>query len=238
MSHHRIETRNLCFSYPDRYNLSLNNISLKIGHGESVAILGENGAGKTTFMLHLNGSLMPNSGSLVIGDLELTKKNLPIIRQTVGLVFQDPDDQLFMGSVHEDVSFGPINMGLSREEIDKRVEKALSTVDILPLRTRSPHKLSAGEKKRAAIASILSMEPKIIAMDEPSTNLDPKSRRTIITILKNFHHTKIIATHDLAMAAELCERTIIFHKGRVADDGPTSQLLSNKKLLKECSLEG
>lgn len=236
MSHHIVEATDLYYTYPDG-TTAIDGISFRITHGESVAIVGENGAGKSTLLLHLNGYLMPTKGKLQIGDYPLTKETLTNIRRTVGMVFQDPDDQLFMPTVFDDVAFGPNNLGLPFNEIKKRVTDALETVGMTHLTDRPPYKLSAGEKRSVAIATVLSMSPNILVMDEPSSHLDPKTRRKLIELLKTFKHTKIIATHDLDMAAALCERTIVMHKGKVAADGSTVNLFQDEALLERCSLE-
>jgi cobalt/nickel transport system ATP-binding protein len=236
MSHHIIEAEDLHYIYPDKTE-ALNGINFKITHGESVAIIGENGAGKSTLLMHLNGSLLPSSGEMRIGHIPVTKKTLTSIRQNVGMVFQNPDDQLFMSSVFDDVAFGPLNMGLSEEEVKIRVDKALETVGLPDKKERHPHHLSGGEKRRIAIASVLSMSPNVLAMDEPSSDLDPKSRRMLIKLLKSFNHTKIIASHDLDLVAEVCERTIIIFKGKVEKDAPTEEIFKDIDLLNRCSLE-
>ncbi len=236
MSHHIVETRNLSFAYPDGTPV-LKDITFRITHGESVALVGPNGAGKSTLLMHLNGYLSASEGEVRIGDYAITKETLNSVRRTVGIVFQDPDDQLFMPTVFDDVAFGPLNLGLTAEEVDKKVKEALETVNALHLKDRPPYKLSCGEKRAVSIASVLSMSPDILIMDEPSSDLDPKSRRTLINLLKQFRHTKIIATHDLDMAIDLCERTIILHNGEISADGPTSELFHDKDLLQKNGLE-
>ncbi len=236
MSHHIIEAEDLHYKYPDGTS-AIQGVSFRITHGESVAIVGENGAGKSTLLLHLNGYLLPTEGALRIGDYSLTKETLNEVHRTVGMVFQDPDDQLFMPTVFEDVAFGPMNLGFPADEIKKRVYDALETVGMLHLKDRPPFKLSAGEKRAVAIATVLSMSPNILVMDEPSSHLDPKTRRKLIALLGTFKHTKIIATHDLDMAVDLCERTLIIHKGKIAADGPTRELMQDEELLEQCSLE-
>ena len=236
MSHHIVEVTDLHFSYPDG-TPALRGVTFRIVHGESVAIVGANGAGKSTLLRHLNGCLAPETGSLRIGDFPLTRKTLQQVRRTVGMVFQDPDDQLFMPLVRDDVAFGPLNLGLPLEEVEERVTRALATVGAEHLRNRPPHKLSAGEKRSVAIASVLAMDPSILVMDEPSTHLDPKARRRLIGLLKTFEHTKIIATHDLDMVLDLCGRTIVLREGRVAADGPTAEILRNDELLDASRLE-
>lgn len=236
MSHHIVEAKNLEFSYPDSTHALLG-ISFKIKHGESVAIVGANGAGKSTLLLHLNGYLTPTTGQVRIGDFPLTKETIQEVRRTVGMVFQDPDDQLFMSTVYDDVAFGPLNLGLPVEEVDTRVQKALETVGVAHLKDRPPHRLSSGQKRRVAIATVLSMTPDILVMDEPTAGLDPQARRQLINLLRTFKHSKIIATHDLDMVMDLCERTIILHDGKIKADGPTSEIFQNEQLLAESHLE-
>ncbi len=236
MSHHSIAVTDLAFAYPDGTD-ALNGVTFEITHGESVAIVGANGAGKSTLLMHLNGFLSPASGGVRIGDIPVTKGTLPGIRKTVGMVFQDPDDQLFMPTVYEDVAFGPVNLGLPAEEIDTRVTEALTRVDALKLKDRPPYRLSGGEKRAVAIATVLAMWPNVLVMDEPSSNLDPKARRRLIELLGTFEHTKIIATHDLDLALDLCDRTIIMSNGAVAADGPTHEIFGDDALLATSGLE-
>ena len=236
MSHHIVETRHLKHIYPDG-TIALKDVSFRIEHGESVGIIGANGAGKSTLLLHLNGYLSATSGEIIIGDDPLTKENLAVIRRTVGMVFQDPDDQLFMPTVFDDVAFGPINLGLSRAEIEARVNEALSRVEAGALRDKPPYHLSCGEKKRVAIATVLSMLPEILVLDEPTNGLDPYARRLLIALLKGFHHTRIVTSHDLDMIFELCERTIVLHEGEVMADGPTLEIFRDNALLSTCRLE-
>jgi cobalt/nickel transport system ATP-binding protein len=236
MSHHIVEARGLKFQYPDR-TPALGGVSFKIRHGESVAIVGANGAGKSTLLLHLNGFLTPSEGVVLIGDFQLTPDTLQEVRRTVGMVFQDPDDQLFMSSVFDDVAFGPLNLGFTPDEVRIRVEQALETVGMTHLKGRPPHRLSTGQKRRVAIASVLSMSPDILVMDEPSSGLDPKARTQLIKLLRTFKHTKIIATHDLDLVVDLCERTIVMHDGQIGADGPTLEIFSNEELLARSCLE-
>jgi len=236
MSHHIIESENLHYIYPDK-TYALDGINFSITHGESVAVVGENGAGKSTLLMHLNGSLLPTSGEIRIGHVPVSKKTLSHIRQNVGMVFQHPDDQLFMSRVFDDVAFGPLNLGLPEDIVKQRVEDALQTVGLMKVKDKAPYHLSGGEKRRIAIASVLSMNPNILAMDEPSSDLDPKSRRMLIELLKTFKHTKIIASHDLDLIAEVCERTLVIFEGKVKADGPTEEIFKDKILLKHCSLE-
>jgi cobalt/nickel transport system ATP-binding protein len=236
MSHHIVEVKNLEFSYPDS-TPALRGISFEIRHGESVAIVGANGAGKSTLLLHLNGYLTPTVGQVRIGDFPLTRDTVQEVRRTVGMVFQDPDDQLFMSTVYDDVAFGPLNLGFPVSEVDIRVEKALATVGMTDLRERPPHRLSSGQKRRVAIATVLSMSPDILVMDEPTAGLDPQARRQLINLLRTFKHSKIFASHDLDMVLDLCERTIILHDGKIKADGLTSEIFQNEQLLAESHLE-
>jgi cobalt/nickel transport system ATP-binding protein len=236
MSHHIVEARDLHFSYPDGTEV-LRGISFRITHGESVAIVGANGAGKSTLLLQLNGYLTAGSGTLRVGDSPLVRENLKVVRRAVGMVFQDPDDQLFMPTVFDDVAFGPLNMGLPRDEVTKRVNEALETVGALHLTDRPPYKLSGGEKRAVSIATVLSMSPDILVMDEPTSNLDPRARRLLIELLKSFMHTKIIATHDLDMVMDLCERTLVIREGLIIADGPTADIMEDEDLLASSSLE-
>ncbi|WP_346889601.1 ABC transporter ATP-binding protein [Clostridium sp. UBA1056] len=198
----------LHFSYPDGH-AAVKNISFTIHHGESVGIIGANGAGKSTLLMLLMGVLFPNKGEVLVGDIHVTKKTLPMIRQRLGMVFQDPDDQLFMTTVYDDVAFGPRNYKLDEKEVESRVVKSLELVGISHLKDRAPFKLSGGEKRSAAIASVLSMEPDVLIMDEPIAALDPKSRRRVMSLLKSFEHTKIITSHDLDMMFDTCKRIIV-----------------------------
>lgn len=236
MSHHIVEARDLHYTYPDG-TVGINGISFRIHHGESVAVVGANGAGKSTLLQHLNGYFIPSSGSIRIGDYPLTKKTINEVRKSVGMVFQDPDDQLFMPTVFDDVAFGPLNLGLPDDVVETRVHEALETVGMLHLKQRPPYKLSGGEKRSVAIATVLAMSPDVLVMDEPSSNLDPMSRRRLINMLESFNHTKIIATHDLDMALSLCERTIVIHNGRITADSATIDLFQNESLLAESGLE-
>ncbi|KAB2889669.1 MAG: ABC transporter ATP-binding protein [Desulfobulbaceae bacterium] len=236
MSHHIVEVQDLKHTYPDN-TAAVRGISFRIHHGESVAVVGANGAGKSTLLLHLNGYLTPQSGTVRIGDFPLTRETVKDIRRTVGMIFQDPDDQLFMPTVYEDVAFGPLNLGLPAEEVEQRVQQALSRTGVEHLSERPPYKLSGGEKRAVAIATVLAMSPDILVMDEPTSNLDPRSRRSLIELLAGFHHTKIIATHDLDMVMDLCERTIVIHEGRITADGPTAAIFSDDQLLRRSHLE-
>jgi len=236
MSHHIVEVRDLAYQYPDGTS-ALRGISFRITHGESVAVVGSNGAGKSTLLLHLTGALKPASGKIRIGDFPVTAKTLPMIRRTVGMVFQDPDDQLFMPTVTDDVAFGPLNLGLPEEEVRNRVREALAIVGAGHLKDRPPYRLSQGEKRAVSIAAVLAMSPDILVMDEPTANMDPTARRQVIELLKTFEHTKIIATHDLDLAMDLCRRTLIIHEGRMVADGATLEIMQDEALLKQNRLE-
>jgi cobalt/nickel transport system ATP-binding protein len=236
LSHHIVEVEELAYAYPDG-TVALDGLSFRITHGESVAVVGANGAGKSTLLLHLNGFLEPGAGTVRIGDFPLTRETLEDVRKTVGMVFQDPDDQLFMPTVFEDVAFGPMNLGLPPGEVEARAVEALERVGALRLRERPPYRLSGGEKRAVAIATVLAMSPSILVMDEPTSNLDPASRRGFIALLASFRHTKIVATHDLDMVLDLCGRTIVLKDGKVAADGPTAEIFSDEALLADCRLE-
>ncbi len=236
MSHHRVEFHNVSYTYPDG-NKAIRDISFKISHGESVGIVGANGAGKSSILKLLTGILLPDDGEIYVGDLKLTKKTLPFIRRSIGFTFQDPDHQLFMSSVYDDVAFGPRNYKIDEEEVEKIVKKALDTVGALHLKDRPPYKLSGGEKRAVSIATVLAMDPNILIMDEPSVALDPRARRRLINLLKGFSHTKIIATHDMDMVLELCERVIVINDGEILRDGRAEEILRDEDFLKDCSLE-
>lgn len=236
MSHHIVEVKDLKYTYPDGTE-ALRGLSLHITHGESVAIVGANGAGKSTLLSHLIGMLFPVSGTIDIGGMPVTKKTLSHVRRSVGMVFQNPDDQLFMPTVYDDVAFGPLNLGLPLDTVDIRVMSALETVGAAHLKNRPPYRLSGGQKRSVAIATVLAMEPDILVMDEPTAGLDPLARRHLINLLDSFKHTKIIATHDLDLVLDLCERTIILHEGTVLADGPTTAIFQDDALLAQSHLE-
>ncbi len=229
-----IRIENLSYTYPDGTK-ALDGINLLVRKGESVALMGPNGAGKSTLILHLNGILI-GDGKVEIHGLEVNKKNIRKIRSIVGLVFQDPDDQLFSSMVKEDVAFGPLNMGIPPDLLEFSVKRALEWVGMSGSENRSPHHLSIGEKKRISIATVLAMEPEILALDEPGANLDPRGRREISELLKTFKTTKIVVTHELNMAAEICSRAVILSSGRIVADGPVADILSDKKLLLSAGL--
>ncbi len=223
------------YSYPDG-RPALRGVELHIEHGERVAILGPNGAGKTTLMLHLNG-LMRGEGSLEVAGLQVEDRTLAALRRRVGLVFQDPDDQLFMPTVVEDVSFGPLNQGLPPAEVERRVGEALAAVRMNGAAERAPHQLSMGERRRVAIATVLAMRPSLLVLDEPSANLDPRARRELLDILEEIDRTMLLTTHDLPMAAELCERAVILADGRIVADAECHELLADSELLARHDLE-
>ena len=225
-----IEIKNLDFTFPDGHH-GLRNVDLNVYPGENVAVIGPNGAGKTTLLLHLNGILRGNSTVKICG-LPMGEGNLKEIRKRVGLIFQDPEDQLFSLNVFDDVAFGPINMGYSEIEVKERVARALEWVGMGGYEQRSPHHLSFGEKKRIAIATVLSLDPEILVIDEPTSNLDPRSKWSLIELLKQFPMTKIIATHDLELVRTLCGRTVVMDEGKVAVDGNTEDILDDTPLLK------
>lgn len=235
MSEKIIEIKNLSYSYPDK-TPALSNINLEIYEEQSIGVIGPNGAGKTTLLLHLNG-ILQGEGMIKICGMEINGKNLPQIRSKVGLIFQDPESQLFMPTVFDDVAFGPLNMNMPKEKIPAVVEKALDEVDILKAKDKLAHHLSFGEKKRVSFATVLSMNPEILAMDEPTSNLDPKHRRKLINLIKKSQHTKIIATHDLELVLETCRKVIILDKGAVVSEGNTKVLLGDKTLLEAHELE-
>ncbi len=236
MNPHRVEARGLTHVYPDG-TVALEDVSFRIAHGEAVAIIGANGAGKSTLLHHLNGHLTPTRGEVLIGEMPVTRDTLEAIRRSVGLVFQDADDQLFMATVFDDVAFGPQNMGLPGEEVERRARDALGRMGVWHLRAKPPYRLSGGEKKRVAIATVLAMAPDILAMDEPTGGLDPFARRQLLALLSEFSHTRIFTSHDLDMVLELCPRTIVLDRGRVMADAPTLDIFRNRALLRECRLE-
>ena len=236
MSHHVIEARDVWFTYPGGAE-ALRGVSFRITHGEAVALIGCNGAGKSTLLLHLNGYLSPTRGEIRIGDCLLTRQTVALARRVVGLVFQDPDDQLFMPTVFEDVAFGPLNQGLSDAEVEMRVAAALERVGMTHLRDRPPHKLSAGEKRAVAIATVVAMAPDVLVMDEPSSNLDPRSRRRLIGLLQGFEHTRILATHDLELVVEVCPRVLVMDGGAIVREGPTAEVLDDEPFMVAHGLE-
>lgn len=231
MAENVIHIRNLHYSYPDGTK-ALSGIDLDVIRGESLGIIGPNGAGKSTLLLHLNGILRSGSTVKILGR-DVTDKNMPLIRSSVGLVFQDPENQLFMPTVSDDVGFGPINLGMKKEDVLDAVRRALEEVNMLPSLNRSPHHLSFGEKKRVAIATVLSMNPEVLVLDEPSSNLDPRHRRALIGLLRKLPLTKVIATHDLDLVADLCSRIALMDGGRIVTLGDTPRVLGDRTLLEE-----
>ncbi len=230
-----IAIRGLRYTYPDGTE-ALREVDLSVGEGERVALIGPNGAGKTTLLLHLNG-LLRGEGKIEILGVPLEKRTLPQIRRQVGLLFQDPDSQLFMARVFDDVAFGPINLGLPEREVSARVAEALRLVGMESFADREPHRLSTGEKKKIALAAVLSMRPEILALDEPTSNLDPRGRREILGIIRELEATVIVATHDLEFVIELCERAVLMDAGKVVADGPVREVLSNSELMYAHGLE-
>ena len=231
-----LKINNLSYSYPDGHE-ALKDISFSIQKRESIAILGPNGAGKTTLILHLNGILGNLSGKIEVDGLKYTTENIAKIRETVGVVFQDPDDQLFMPTVIEDVMFGPKNFGYSNEDAEKNAIEALRMVGMDDFQDRAPHHLSFGQKRKVAIATVLASKPKLLVLDEPASNLDPASRKDLIEILKNLNISIILVTHDLPMALEICERSLILNEGEIKEDSQTKIILQNEKTMKENRLE-
>ena len=231
-----LELQGVAHAYPDGHQ-ALFGVDLHVHRGERVALLGPNGAGKTTLVLHLNGILMPGAGTVSVSGLPVTKANLQEIRRRVGIVFQDPDDQLFMGTVRQDVAFGPANLGVRGDELDARVMDALAKVGMEAYADRPPHHLSFGQRRRVAVATVLAMEPEILVLDEPSSNLDPASRRELADILSSLDVTVLMVTHDLPYALELCQRSVILHDGVVAADGSTLDLLGDAELMRRHRLE-
>jgi cobalt/nickel transport system ATP-binding protein len=228
-----IEARGLRFRYPNGVT-GLDGVDLAVRHGERVAVLGPNGAGKTTLMLHLNG-LLAGEGSLSVAGVDVRGGDTRALRARVGLVFQDPDDQLFMPTVREDVAFGPLNLGM--DDVTARVDSALRTVRMLDAGDRAPHQLSLGQRRRVAIATVLAMDPRLLVLDEPSASLDPRSRRELLEMLGRLQQTMLVVTHDLLFAAELCERAVILSGGRIVADGRCLDILRNKDLLAAHDLE-
>lgn len=232
---HVLEVSSLRYVYPDGRQ-ALNGVDLTVDEGEHVALLGPNGAGKTTLALHLNG-ILRGEGVVRVNGMDLDEANLTEIRRRVGLVFQDANDQLFMPTVAEDVAFGPANLGLTGPELDDRVESALGKVGAAGLAARPPHHLSGGEKRSAALATALAMDPQILVLDEPTSGLDPAGRRELVRTLEDLHHTLMIITHDLPFALQLCERAIILDGGTVVAEGSTDRILADDALLAKHRLE-
>jgi cobalt/nickel transport system ATP-binding protein len=231
-----LDVRGVAYAYPGGHQ-ALFGVDLHVHPGERVSLLGPNGAGKTTLVLHLNGILTPGAGSVTVSGLAVTGANLLEVRRRVGIVFQDPDDQLFMPTVRDDVAFGPANLGLRGAELDDRVVEALSAVGVADLAERAPHHLSFGQRRRVAIATVLAMRPEILVLDEPSSNLDPASRRELAAILRSLDVTVLMVTHDLPYAVELCERSIVLSEGTVVADGATREVLADATFMARHRLE-
>lgn len=231
-----LELHDVRYRYPDG-TCALDGVDLRVEDGETLALLGPNGAGKSTLLLHLNGVLRPTGGTVAVEGVALSDETVRAIRARVGMVFQDPDDQLFMTTLYDDVAFGPLNAGLSRDEVDERVHHALHAVGLAEAASRPAQHLSFGQRKRAALATVLSMAPPVLVLDEPTSNLDPRARREMIALLRSLPATKVLATHDMALAAELCGRAIVIDAGRVVADGPMDEIMADSGLLEAHGLE-
>ncbi|MEU8534188.1 energy-coupling factor ABC transporter ATP-binding protein [Streptomyces parvulus] len=231
-----LDVSGLAYAYPDGHQ-ALFGVDFSVARGERVALLGPNGAGKTTLVLHLNGILTAGAGSVAVAGMPVDKRNMAEIRRRVGIVFQDPDDQLFMPTVREDVAFGPAAAGVKGPELEACVDRALDLVGMAEFKDRPPHHLSFGQRRRVAVATVLAMEPEILVLDEPSSNLDPASRRELADILRSLDVTVLMVTHDLPYALELCSRALILSDGVIAADGPTAELLSDEALMSAHRLE-
>jgi cobalt/nickel transport system ATP-binding protein len=231
-----LDIKELSYAYPDGHR-ALRSVSLRLCPGEKVALVGPNGAGKSTLLVHLNGIIERQSGSIEICGLELNRKTIARVRAMVGLVFQSPDDQLFSPTVFDDVAYGPVYQGLQPREVQARVDEALRMVHMEAYIKRVSHHLSVGEKKRIAIATVLSMKPDVLVLDEPTAGLDPRARRTLIELLRELPQTMIVATHDLPLVKELLPRTVIMDEGQIVADGLTKEILANPELLAAHGLE-
>jgi cobalt/nickel transport system ATP-binding protein len=238
MHHNPIHIANLTYRYSDG-TVALRQVNLQIAATEKVAIVGANGSGKSTLLRHLNGILLPQTGEIIVGELPVQPVNFQAVRNFVGLVFQNPDDQVFMPTVWEDVTFGPLNQGLTGQDLNHRVQHAMYAVGLDPndYASRIASNLSSGEKKRVAIAGVLAMQPQVLALDEPSAQLDPRSRRQLIDLLKVLPLTQLIATHDLDLALELCDRTIVLSQGEIVFDGSTAVVMNDPDFLAAHALE-
>lgn len=234
--HHSIEVENLSYAYPDGHQ-ALRDVCLHIEPCEKVALVGPNGAGKSTLVLHLNGIFPAQAGRVRVCGLDVTNQNLGQVRAAVGLVFQNPDDQLFSPTVFDDVAYGPLYQGLSPDLVQARVTEALSAVRMQDYARRVSHHLSVGEKKRISIATVLSMNPEVLVLDEPTAGMDPRARRGLINLLRDLPLTMLVSSHDLAMVRELFPRMVIMDEGRVVADGPTGELMKDEKLLETHGLE-
>jgi cobalt/nickel transport system ATP-binding protein len=231
-----VELEHVHFRYPDGFE-ALSGVDLRIAAGEKVALVGPNGAGKSTLMLQLNGTLRPEHGSVRVAGMAVGKDTIRRVRSEVGLVFQDPDDQLFSPTVFDDVAFGPLHMGLPADEVHRRVERALAAVGMAAFAHRVPHRMSLGQRKRVALATVLSMDPSILVFDEPSAGLDPRGRRELIGLLRSLDQTLLVSTHDMRLVAEVFPRTVIVDGGTIVADGPTDRILADHALLEAHGLE-
>lgn len=225
-----IEVTSLSFAYPDGTR-ALSDVSFLIEHGQRIALLGPNGAGKSTLIEHLNGITEAQSGQIAIEEVVITPETAADIRTRVGVVFQDPDNMLFMTSIQDDIEFGPLNMGLKPEEVASRTTYALNAVDLLSSAHKPGIHLSFGQKKRAALASVLSMQPRVLVLDEPTSNLDPRSRRSMIELIEGLDITLLIATHDMELAWQLCDHALVLDEGRIAAYGPAQEIMTNSELM-------
>ena len=231
-----VELEHVHFRYPDGFE-ALRGVDLQVEAGEKVALVGPNGAGKSTLMLQLNGTLRPESGAVRVSGMPVHKETLRTVRSEVGLVFQDPDDQLFSPTVFDDVAFGPLHMGLAADEVHRRVEQALAAVGMAAFAHRVPHRMSLGQRKRVALATVLSMDPSILVFDEPSAGLDPRGRRELIALLRGLSQTMLVSTHDMRLVAEVFPRVVVVDGGQVVADGPTERILADGELLERHGLE-
>ncbi len=231
-----VEVRGLEHRYADGTQ-ALRGLDCRIAPGEAVAIVGANGAGKSTLLLHLNGLLQPSAGTVHVGGLAVGRATQVQVHRAVGYVFQDPDDQLFMPTVEDDVAFGPLNLGLAPDAVRERVLDALQRVGAEHLASRAPWRLSGGEKRAVAIAGVLAMAPQVLVLDEPSAGLDPAARRRLIGLLRSFTHTRVIATHDLDLVLDVCPRVLVMHEGRIEADGAPAEVFRDAALLQRCHLE-
>lgn len=230
-----LEIENLSVKYPDG-TLAVNNLNMNVKNGERIALVGGNGAGKTSLILAVLG-VIESSGNVKIDDIYLNKNNISEIRKRIGVVFQNPDDQLFMANIYEDIAFGPRNLGIDEETIKHRVDDRLKLLNIEHLKYKTALKLSGGEKRMAALATVLAMKPFVMLLDEPTAFLDPKARRNLINILKKLPHSMLIATHDLIFAEEVCENTIVLKNGKIFTQGKSSEILYDNELMEDGNLE-